>query len=66
MIIGLLWYWLEVKSRYGLSIIYQKTAPNCRFAQSEKRKYPLSQMRLRSVFKMRTSILNTATTEQMG
>ena len=26
----------------------------------------LSQMRLRSVFKMRTSILNTATTEQMG
>ena len=30
------------------------------------RKNTLSQMRLRSVFKMRTSILNTATTEQMG
>ena len=34
--------------------------------QSEKRKNTISQMRLRSVFKMRTSILNTATTEQMG
>ena len=34
--------------------------------QSEKRKKTISQMRLWSVFKMRTSILNTATTEQMG
>ena len=33
---------------------------------TEKRIKPLSQMRLRSVFKMRMSILNTATTEQMG
>ena len=33
---------------------------------TEKRKNALSQMRLRSVFKMRMSILNTATTEQMG
>ena len=32
----------------------------------EKRNNTLSQMRLRSVFKMRMSILNTATTEQMG
>ena len=32
----------------------------------EKRKNNTSQMRLGSVFKMRTSILNTATTEQMG
>ena len=39
---------------------------NCGFGQSEKRKNTISQMRLRSVFKMRTSILNTATTEQMG
>ena len=31
-----------------------------------KRNNTISQMRLRSVFKMRTSILNTATTEQMG
>ena len=33
---------------------------------TEKRNNIISQMRLRSVFKMRTSILNTATTEQMG
>ena len=39
---------------------------NCRFGQSEKRNNTISQMRLRSVFKMRTSILKTATTEQMG
>ena len=38
----------------------------CRFGVDEKRKTTLSQMRLGSVFKMRTSILNTATTEQMG
>ena len=34
--------------------------------KTEKRNNTISQMRLRSVFKMRTSILNTATTEQMG
>ena len=33
---------------------------------TEKRNNAISQMRLRSVFKMRISILNTATTEQMG
>ena len=33
---------------------------------TEKRNNTISQMRLRSVFKMRASILNTATTEQMG
>ena len=33
---------------------------------TEKRNNTISQMRLRSVFKMQTSILNTATTEQMG
>ncbi|SOB73702.1 Hypothetical protein EHLA_3154 [Anaerobutyricum hallii] len=33
---------------------------------TEKRNNIISQMRLRSVFKMRMSILNTATTEQMG
>ena len=33
---------------------------------TEKRNNTISQMWLRSVFKMRTSILNTATTEQMG
>ena len=33
---------------------------------TEKRNNAISQMRLRSVFKMRMSILNTATTEQMG
>ena len=38
----------------------------CRFGIDEKRKTTLSQMRLGSVFKMRVSILNTATTEQMG
>ena len=31
----------------------------------KKRNHVISQMRLRSVFKMRVSILNTATTEQM-
>ena len=34
--------------------------------RTEKRKNTISQMRLRSVFKMRMSILNTATTEQRG
>ena len=33
---------------------------------TEKRNNTISQMRLRSVLKMRISILNTATTEQMG
>ena len=33
---------------------------------TEKRNNTISQMRLRSVFKMRISILNTATTEQVG
>ena len=33
---------------------------------TEKRNHTISQMRLRSVFKMQMSILNTATTEQMG
>ena len=36
------------------------------YQNTEKRNNALSQMRLRSVFKMRMSILNTATTEQMG
>ena len=33
---------------------------------TEKRNHTISQMRLRSVFKMLIRILNTATTEQMG
>ena len=37
-----------------------------RSQNTEKRNNIISQMRLRSVFKMRMSILNTATTEQMG
>ena len=37
-----------------------------RSQNTEKRNTIISQMRLRSVFKMRVSILNTATTEQMG
>ena len=41
-------------------------SPTVELEQSEKRKTTLSQMRLGSVFKMRVSILNTATTEQMG
>jgi len=41
-------------------------SPTVDLEQSEKRKNTLSQMRFRSVFKMRMSILNTATTEQMG
>ena len=39
---------------------------NCRFRLDKKRKNTISQMWLRSVFKMRMSILNTATTEQIG
>ena len=39
---------------------------NCRFRLDRKRNNTISQMRLGSVFKMRISILNTATTEQMG
>ena len=37
-----------------------------RSQNTEKRNNAISQMRLRSGFKMRISILNTATTEQMG
>ena len=40
--------------------------PTVDLEQSEKRKNTISQMRLRSVFKMRTSILNTATTEPVS
>ena len=36
------------------------------YQNTEKRNNALSQMRLRSVFKMRMSILNTATTEHLG
>nr|WP_300653586.1 hypothetical protein [uncultured Anaerobutyricum sp.] len=36
------------------------------WSSQKKEKNTLSQMRLGSVFKMRVSILNTATTEQMG
>ena len=36
------------------------------YEKKKKEKNNTSQMRLRSVFKMRMSILNTATTEQMG
>ena len=39
---------------------------NCRFRIVRKKKKYTSQMRLGSVFKMRTSIINTATIEQMG
>ena len=38
----------------------------CRFRIAKKRNFTMSQMWLRSEFKMRMSILNTATTEQMG
>ena len=38
----------------------------CGAKTQKKRNNALSQMRLRSGFKMRMSILNTATTEQMG
>ncbi len=47
-------------------ILIQDLNTNFHLELSEKRKTTLSQMRLRSVFKMRMSILNTATTEQMG
>ena len=48
------------------SLLAHSMLLNHRFRQSEKRNNALSQMRIRSVFKMRISILNTATTEQMG
>ena len=44
----------------------KKISPSRDLELSEKRKNILSQMRLGSVFKMRMSILNTATTEKMG
>ena len=44
----------------------KKISPSRDLELSEKRKNTLSQMRLRSVFRMRMSILTTATTEQMG
>ena len=48
------------------SLLAHSMLLNHRFRWSEKRNNALSQMRLRSVFKMRMSILNTATIEQMG
>ena len=39
---------------------------NCRFRIARKKKKIIHQMRLGSVFKMRTSIINTATIEQKG
>ena len=41
-------------------------SPTVDLDSQKKEKTNTSHMRLRSVFKMRTSILNTATTEQMG
>ena len=46
---------IQIRTIYHLHLHSQKKENNT-----------LSQMRLRSVFKMRMSILNTATTEQMG
>ena len=53
-------------SRESITICRIPFSPNGGFRQPEKRKNNISQMRLGSVFKMRTSIINTATTEQMG
>ena len=56
----------DIHSNENHSLLAHSMLLNRRFRQSEKRNNTLSQMRIRSVFKMRTSILNTATTEQMG
>ena len=57
---------LEFNFSESCSLLVHSMLPNCRFRLDRKRNTALSQMRLRSVFKMRMSILNTATTEQMG
>ena len=57
---------LEINFPESYILLVHSTLPNCRFKIAKKRKNTISQMRLRSVFKMRTNILNTATTEQMG
>ena len=49
----------EIRMRIPLS-------PTMDLDWTEKRNNTISQMRIGSVFKMRMSILNTATTEQMG
>ena len=53
-------------SRKVISFWYIPRCPTVDLDSQKKEKNNTSQMRLRSVFKMRTSILNTATTEQMG
>ena len=50
----------------GFSVSVEDIELNCMESSKEKRNNTISQMRLRSVFKMQISILNTATTEQMG
>ena len=50
----------------AISFWYIPCCPTVDLDSQKKEKNNTSQMRLRSVFKMRTSILNTETTEQMG
>ena len=47
-------------------LLVHSTLSNCGFSIVRKRNHTISQMRLGSILKMRMSILNTATTEQMG
>ena len=63
----------EIIFRTNRSLLISPPFPSQRLLYSfllsqstEKTNNTISQMWLRSVFKMRTSILNTATTEQMG
>ena len=49
-----------------MSFWYIPHCPTVDLDSQKKEKNNTSQMRLRSVFKMRMSILNTATTEQVG
>ena len=53
-------------SRKVISFWYIPRCPTVDLDNQKKEKNNTSQMWLRSVFKMRMSILNTATTEQMG
>ena len=65
-------FWLVYLSSKQESSDFSPSLPKDYYVHSswnqntEKRNNVISQMQLRSVFKMRVSILNTATTEQMG
>ena len=58
---------LEINFPESYILLVHSTLPNCRFKIArKKKKHHIPDAASERVFKMRTNILNTATTEQMG